>query len=61
MHVVAFKMQCNLLVFLCQQFLETVKMAEANTDFVMGFITQRKLSSNPDLIHFTPGKDLLII
>ncbi|OGH87447.1 MAG: orotidine 5'-phosphate decarboxylase [Candidatus Magasanikbacteria bacterium RIFOXYC2_FULL_42_28] len=34
---------------------KTVAMAEANTDFVIGFITQRKLSDNPCFINMTPG------
>ena len=39
---------------------ETVKMAEENSDFVMGFIAQERLSDNPDLLHFTPGSFLLV-
>ena len=35
-----------------------VKMAEANTDFVIGFISLRKLSDNPAFIHMTPGVQL---
>ena len=38
---------------------ETVKMAEENSDFVMGFIAQERLSDNPDLLHFTPGNFLV--
>ena len=34
---------------------ETVRMAEENDDFVIGFICQRKLSSNPSLLHMIPG------
>jgi uridine monophosphate synthetase len=32
-----------------------VEMAESNTDFVIGFISQHKLSEDPGLLHFTPG------
>jgi uridine monophosphate synthetase len=35
---------------------ETVRLAEENSDFVIGFICQKKLSSNPKFIHMTPGK-----
>lgn len=34
---------------------KVVEMGEANADFVMGFVSQRKLSENPGMIHFTPG------
>lgn len=34
---------------------KTISLAEANSDFVIGFISQRKLSHNPVLIHMTPG------
>jgi uridine monophosphate synthetase len=37
---------------------KTVKMAEANTDFVFGFISQSKLSNDPGLLYLTPGVDL---
>lgn len=37
---------------------KTIKMAEANHDLVMGFISQRKLSKLPGLIHMTPGVNL---
>ncbi len=33
----------------------TIAMAEAHSDFVMGFIALEKLSDNPNFIHFTPG------
>lgn len=36
-----------------------VKMAEENLATVMGFISLKKLSENPGLIHFTPGVQLL--
>lgn len=36
----------------------TVKLAEENSDFVIGFICMRKLSSNPCFIHMTPGVHL---
>lgn len=36
-------------------FIETVKMAEENSDFVIGFISQKNVSSNPALIHIAPG------
>jgi len=31
-------------------------MAEENSEFVIGFICQSKLSDNPSLLHMTPGK-----
>lgn len=34
---------------------KTLEMAEDNTDFVIGFITQHALSSDPHWINFTPG------
>lgn len=34
---------------------KAVAMAEEHSDFVLGFISQRKLSDNPGMIHFTPG------
>lgn len=34
---------------------ETVKMAESNDDFVIGFICQKRLSANPSLLHMAPG------
>ena len=36
----------------------TVKYAEENNDFVIGFISRRKLSSDPTLINMTPGVNL---
>ena len=33
-------------------------MGEAHTDFVCGFISQRKLSEQPGMVHFTPGVKL---
>ena len=36
----------------------TLKMAEANQDFVIGFITTKKLLNNPTFINFTPGVKL---
>ncbi len=35
------------------------EMGEAHMDFVLGFITQRKLSEHPGMIHFTPGIKML--
>ncbi|XP_069133542.1 uridine 5'-monophosphate synthase-like isoform X2 [Argopecten irradians] len=32
-----------------------VKMAEANKDFVIGYISQSRLSADHDLVHMTPG------
>jgi uridine monophosphate synthetase len=32
-----------------------VKMAQANKDFVIGFICQHRLTDDPDFIHMTPG------
>lgn len=34
---------------------ETVKMAEENSDFVLGFISQKNVSTNPAFIHIAPG------
>lgn len=34
---------------------ETVKMAEENSDFVFGFISQKNVSTNPAFIHMAPG------
>ncbi len=36
--------------------LETVKLAEDHSDFVIGFICQNKISENPALLHIAPGK-----
>ncbi|XP_033752120.1 uridine 5'-monophosphate synthase-like [Pecten maximus] len=32
-----------------------VKMAEGNKDFVIGYISQSRLSTDPDFVHMTPG------
>lgn len=37
---------------------ETLKMAEANKDFVIGFITMRQLLDDPCFINMTPGVKL---
>jgi len=37
---------------------ETLKMAQINKDFVIGFITMKKLSDDPTFINFTPGVQL---
>ena len=37
---------------------ETVRLAEQHRDFVVGFISQRKLSADPTLLHMTPGVNL---
>lgn len=37
---------------------KALAMAEANADFVMGFICLKKLSQQPGMIHFTPGVKL---
>ncbi|ELU01511.1 hypothetical protein CAPTEDRAFT_222872 [Capitella teleta] len=37
---------------------ESVKMAEGNKDFVIGFICTEKLSSDPAMLHMTPGVQL---
>jgi orotidine 5'-phosphate decarboxylase subfamily 1 len=37
---------------------EAVAMGESQEDFVMGFISLRKVSQNPGMIHFTPGVKL---
>ena len=36
----------------------TLSMAEAHQDFVIGFITQKKISNIPAFIHMTPGVNL---
>ncbi|XP_046371709.1 uridine 5'-monophosphate synthase-like [Haliotis rufescens] len=36
----------------------TVKMAEEHSDFVIGFICQSRLTSDPSLLHMTPGVQL---
>eukprot|EP01083_Nonionella_stella_P013503 38009_1 len=36
----------------------TVEMAERHPDFVIGFITQRRLTGSPGLLHLTPGVKL---
>lgn len=38
---------------------ETLKMAENNKDFVIGFISQSRISSDPAFVHMTPGVSLL--
>ena len=37
---------------------QTVAMAQAHADFVMGFISQQQVSENPGLVHMTPGVQL---
>ncbi|TAN33271.1 orotidine-5'-phosphate decarboxylase [Patescibacteria group bacterium] len=37
---------------------KTIKMAQANKDFVVGFITMRQLIDDPCFINFTPGVQL---
>lgn len=37
---------------------KTVNMAEMHPDFVIGFISQKKLSNHPGMIHCTPGVKL---
>jgi orotidine 5'-phosphate decarboxylase subfamily 1 len=37
---------------------QTLQMAEKFSDFVMGFISQRKLSADPRWIYMTPGIQL---
>lgn len=34
---------------------KALEMGEAHSDYVFGFICLKKLSSNPGMIHFTPG------
>lgn len=34
---------------------EAFKIADTNRDFVIGFISQKKVTNDPTLIHFTPG------
>ncbi len=37
---------------------ENLRLANANADFVIGFITQHRLTDAPNFIHFTPGIQL---
>lgn len=37
---------------------ENLRLAQANPDFVIGFITQHQLTTEPNFIHFTPGIQL---
>ena len=37
---------------------DTLKMAQANKDFVIGFVTMKKISDDPCFINFTPGVQL---
>ncbi|MDE3046409.1 MAG: orotidine-5'-phosphate decarboxylase [Verrucomicrobiota bacterium] len=37
---------------------KTVQLAEEHADFVIGFISLRKLSDQPNFLHFTPGVKL---
>jgi len=39
---------------------ETLAMAQINKDFVIGFITMRKLLDDPRLINFTPGVQMAV-
>jgi hypothetical protein len=32
-------------------------MAEKNSDFIIGFISQSKVSNDPTMLHMTPGID----
>lgn len=34
---------------------KTVQMAQEHSDFVVGFIAQRKLTDLPHMVHMTPG------
>lgn len=34
---------------------KTVELAKENSDFVIGFISQERLTDDPQFIHFTPG------
>ena len=43
------------LYYICFLFSATVKLAEENKDFVIGFICQNSLSEDPQLLHLTPG------
>lgn len=36
----------------------TLQLAESNKDFVIGFVCTRKISDDPQFIHFTPGVHL---
>jgi len=37
---------------------KTIQLAESNNDFVIGFICQKKLSTDPTLLHIAPGVKL---
>ncbi|KKW07854.1 MAG: hypothetical protein UY44_C0022G0003 [Candidatus Kaiserbacteria bacterium GW2011_GWA2_49_19] len=37
---------------------QTIAMAKENKDFVIGFIAQRQIVTDPDFIHLTPGVQL---
>ncbi len=39
---------------------QTVAMAERYPNFVMGFISQQRISNNPTLIHMTPGVQMTV-
>lgn len=38
----------------------TVKLAKEHADFVMGFISQKKIAQDPGFIHMTPGVHLCV-
>jgi len=38
---------------------KAIEMAEAHSEYVFGFISLRKLSASPGMIHFTPGIKLV--
>lgn len=38
--------------------IETVKLAEENKDFVIGFISQTRVSNDPAMLHMAPGIQL---
>ena len=39
---------------------QTVSMANAYPDFVIGYICQEKVDPNPDMLHLTPGVNLAV-
>ena len=41
--------------FRALNFLETVKLADENKEFVIGFICQSRVSPDPAMISITPG------
>lgn len=45
-------------LFTSQYTQKTVELAKENADFVIGFISQERITDDPQFIHFTPGVKL---